>query len=77
MTLPTTAALRMTGGRVRLDGQGVLRGIDLTVTSGEALALLGPNGFGHVDLPFHYFRSLSPPTRLHGTRGTSVPGWRR
>jgi len=42
--------LRLAGIRKRLGGHAILKGIDLEIQAGQALALLGPNGSGKSTL---------------------------
>ena len=57
-----TTVVRMVDGAVSLGGRPVLRGIDLTVTQGEVLAVLGANGSGKSTL-VRSLLGLVPTTR--------------
>lgn len=45
-----SAAIEVRGVRVTLDGAEILRGVDLTVASGEWVTVIGPNGAGKSTL---------------------------
>ncbi|MER7499713.1 metal ABC transporter ATP-binding protein [Nonomuraea pusilla] len=73
-------AFAMTGGQVTLDGKPILRGVDLTVRSGEVVALLGANGSGKSTL-VRALLGLTPlsggQTLLYGTPPARFRDWWR
>jgi zinc transport system ATP-binding protein len=72
--------LRVTDGGVVLGGRPILRGIDLTVRSGEVVAVLGANGSGKSTL-VRAMLGLTPLRRGHvslfGTPLNEFRDWRR
>ncbi|WP_370865744.1 metal ABC transporter ATP-binding protein [Nocardioides agariphilus] len=72
--------VQLSGGTVAIGGRPILRGIDLTVTAGEFVALMGANGSGKTTL-VRTITGLLPLTsgelRLFGTPLASYDEWSR
>ena len=72
--------LELTGGSVTIGGRPVLRGIDLTVETGEFVALMGANGSGKTTLVRALTGLLPLATgelRLFGTPLREYDAWSR
>ena len=76
----TSPVFTMTGGQVHLDRRPVLRGVDLRVGTGEALAVLGSNGSGKSTL-IRALLGLIPlsggRTEIYGVPPTRFRDWHR
>ncbi|WP_296602816.1 ABC transporter ATP-binding protein [Nocardioides sp.] len=76
----TGPVIELTGGAVSIGGRPILRGIDLTVSAGEFLALMGANGSGKSTL-VRALTGLHPlangSLRLFGSPYGDFHDWRR
>ncbi|MCB1041001.1 MAG: ATP-binding cassette domain-containing protein, partial [Acidimicrobiales bacterium] len=74
--------LVISGLRAGVEGKEILRGIDLTVRSGEVHAVMGPNGSGkstlsHVIMGRPGYEVLAGSVTLDGVDVLSLPTWER
>ena len=77
-----TSRLVVSGLRVAVAGQEVLRGVDLQVESGQVHAVMGPNGSGkstlaHVVMGKPGYDVLEGSVTLDGDELLGLPTWRR
>ncbi|MGI9052733.1 MAG: Fe-S cluster assembly ATPase SufC [Ilumatobacteraceae bacterium] len=76
------ATLKITGLRAAVAGKEILRGIDLTVSSGEVHAVMGPNGAGKSTLSAVVmgkpgYEVLAGSVTLDGVDILPMPTWER
>ncbi len=74
--------LRVTGLRAGIEGQEILRGIDLSVVSGQVHAVMGPNGSGkstlaNVIMGKPGYHVLGGTITLDGIDLVGMPVWQR
>src|SRR5665811_1545760 len=78
----STGELCIEGLRAGIPGREILRGVTLTVRSGEVHAVMGPNGSGkstlaHVLMGRPGYEILSGTVTLDGIDLLSLPTWQR
>jgi Fe-S cluster assembly ATP-binding protein len=76
------STLTVSGLRATAGGQQILRGLDLTVSSGQVHAVMGPNGSGkstlaHVIAGKPGYEVTGGAVTLDGTDLLALPPWRR
>ena len=76
------STLTIAGLRAGVDGKEILRGVDLTVSSGEVHAVMGPNGSGkstlaHVIMGRPGYEVLGGTVTLDGVELTGLAPWQR
>src|SRR3954469_5237118 len=74
--------LVISGLRASVDGKDILRGLDLTVRSGEVHAVMGPNGSGkstlsHVLMGKPGYTVTGGSVTLDGVDLLALPTWQR
>ena len=77
-----TSTLVVAGLRAGIEGREILRGVDLSVSSGEVHAVMGPNGSGkstlaHVIMGRPGYEVLAGTISLDGTELTGLAPWER
>ncbi len=76
------SSLVVSGLRAGVEGKEILRGVDLTVTSGQVHAVMGPNGSGkstlaHVIMGGPGYEVYEGSVTLDGTDLLGLPTWQR
>jgi Fe-S cluster assembly ATP-binding protein len=76
------SVLKIAGLRASVEGKEILKGIDLTVSSGEVHAVMGPNGSGkstlsHVVMGRPGYEVLEGSVTVDGVEMLGLEPWRR
>jgi len=76
------SSLVVSGLRAGVEGKEILRGVDLTVTSGQVHAVMGPNGSGkstlaHVIMGAPGYEVYGGTVTLDGVDLLALPTWKR
>lgn len=76
------SVLQIAGLRASVDGNEILKGIDLTVSSGEVHAVMGPNGSGkstlsHVVMGRPGYEVIEGSVTVDGVEMLGLEPWRR
>ena len=77
-----TTTLAIAGLRAGVEGREILRGVDLTVRSGEVHAVMGPNGSGkstlsHVVMGKPGYEVYAGSVTLDSVEMLALPAWQR